>query len=172
MKSRNQIGVYVPVSEVFPEIQNKIRTLKSLLSDLSRTDTLIWCARLNLVVSASARTDSLEAQQFGLNQFFTPRDIQAINDFAHAQGGANRIKVFFRGQILELFRWVALLCIDHAGDGTTYEDPQIRRKFGQAALMASDVWANRIFRNKFSLDGGIDVARQRALGPNPDKPEP
>jgi hypothetical protein len=166
MKSRNQIGIYVPVSEVFPEVQSDISTFWSLLSDLSRTDTLFWCARLNLVVSASASTDSLEAQQFGLDQFFTSRDIQAINDFAHSHGGANRIKVFFRGQILELFRWVALLCIDHAGDGTTYEDPQIRRKFGQAALIASDVWANRIFRNKFSLDGGIDVARQRALGPN------
>lgn len=166
MESRNQIGVYVPVSEVFHDIQSDISTFRSLLSDLSKTDTLFWCARLNLVVSASASTDSLGAQQFDLNQFFTSRDIQAINDFAHSHGGASRIKVFFRGQILELFRWVALLSIDHPGDGKTYEDPQIRRKFAQAALIASDIWANRIFKNKFSLDGGIDLARRRALGPN------
>jgi hypothetical protein len=138
----------------------------SLLSDLSRTDTLFWCARLNLVISANASTDSIKAQQFGLNQFFISKEIQAINDFARSHGGANRIKVFFRGQILELLRWVALFCIDHPGDGTTYDDPLIRRKFAQAALIASDVWANRIFKNKFSLDGGIDVARRRALGPN------
>ena len=166
MKSRNQIGVYVPISEIFPIIQNDFSTFKSILLDLSRTDTMFWCARLNLVVSANASVDSIEAQQFGLNQFFTSNEIQAINDFARSHGGANRIKVFFRGQILELFRWVALFCIDHPGDGTTYEDPQIRRKFAQAALIASDVWANRIFKNKFSLDGGIDVARKRALGPN------
>ncbi len=166
MKSRNQIGVYVPISEVFPGVQSDINTFRSLLSDLSRTDTLFWCARLNLVISANASTDSLEAQQFGLNQFFISSEIQVINDFARSHGGANRIKVFFRGQILELFRWVALLCIDHPGDGTTYENPQIRRKFAQAALIASDVWANRIFKNKFSLDGGIDVARKRALGPS------
>jgi hypothetical protein len=96
MKSRNQIGVYVPVSEVCPELESDISTFRSLLSDLSRTDTLFWCARLNLVISASASTDGLKAQQFGLNQFFTSRDIQAINDFAHSHGGANRIKVFFR----------------------------------------------------------------------------
>lgn len=166
MKSRNQIGLYVPISEVFPGVQNDISTFRSLLSDLSRTDTLFWCARLNLVVSANANTASLEAQQFGLNQFFISSEIQAINHFARSHGDADRIKVFFRGQLLELFRWVALLCIDHPGDGTTYNDPQIRRKFAQAALIASDIWADRIFKNKFSLDGGIDVARRRALGPS------
>lgn len=166
MKTRNQIGVYVPISEVFPDIQSDIVTFRSLLSGLSRTDTLFWCARLNLVVSAHTKIDSTEAQQFGLNQFFTSREIEAINNFARSHGGTQRIKVFFRGQLLELFRWVALFCIDHPGDGTTYEDPEIRRKFAQAALIASDVWANRIFKNKFSLDGGIEVARKRALGPN------
>ena len=166
MKTRNQIGVYVPISEVFPGVQSDISTFRSLLSDLSRTDTLFWCARLNLVVSSNASIANLEAQQFGLNQFFTSSEIQAINNFARSHGSSNTIKVFFRGQILELFRWVALLCIDHPGDGTTYEDPQIRRKFAQVALIASDVWANRIFKNKFSLDGGIEVARKRALGPN------
>jgi len=167
MKTHNQIGVYVPISAVFPDVQGDIVTFRSLLSELSRTDTLFWCARLNLVVSANnAKVDSIEAQQLGLNQFFTSREIETINDFAKNHGGTQRIKIFFRGQLLELFRWVALFCIDHQGDGTTYEDPEIRRKFAQAALIASDVWANRIFKNKFSLNGGIEVARKRALGPN------
>ncbi len=167
MENSNQIGVYVPVSEVFLGVPGDIGTFRSLLLNLSRTDTLIWCARLNLVVSANAScVDSLDAQQFGLNQFFTSNEIEAINAFARNHGGAKKVKVFFRGKILELFRWVALLCTDRPGDGTTYEDPHIRRTFAQVALIASDVWANRIFRHKYSLDGGIQVARKRALGPN------
>jgi len=124
MQTQNQIGVYVPISEVFPVVRNDISTFKSLLLELSRTDTLFWCARLNLVIAANTSSiDAVEAQQFGLNQFFTTSEIKAINDFARNHGGVNRIKVFFRGQILELFRWVALLCTDHHGDGDTYEDP-------------------------------------------------
>jgi len=167
MQTRNQVGVYVPISEVFPDVRSDIGTFRSLLSNLSRTDTLFWCARLNLVVSANASSmDSVRAQQFGLNQFFTSSEIESINAFARNHGGVNRVKVFFRGQILELFRWVSLLCTDHPGDGTTYEAPHVRRTFAQVALIASDVWANRIFKNKFSLDGGIEVARKRAIGPN------
>ena len=167
MQAQNQIGVYVPISEVFPDVQNDIDTFRSLLLKLSRTDTLFWCARLNLVVSANtSNIDLIEAQQFGLNRFFKANEIEAINDFAQKHGGVNRIKVFFRGQLLELFRWAALLCVDHPDDGTTYEKSQVRETFAKASLIASDVWGNRVFSNKFSLDGGIEIARKRALGPN------
>ena len=111
MNAQNQIGVYLPLSEIFSDVQNDIDTFRSLLINLSRTDTLFWCARLNLVVSANANNiDGIEAQQFGLNQFYKSNEIEAINEFAQNHGGVNRIKVFFRGQLLELFRWVALLC--------------------------------------------------------------
>jgi hypothetical protein len=162
----HQIGYYLPVSVVFPQVQSDFATFQSLLSGLSRTDTLFWCARLNLITSATTVVDSVETQQLCLNLFFTSSEIEVINDFAQSHGGASTIKVFFRGQLLELFRWVALFCIDHSGDGTTFEDPEVRRKFVQAALIASDVWANRIFKDKFSLDGGIELARRRALGPS------
>jgi hypothetical protein len=166
MNTDHQIGSYLPVSVVFPEVQSDFATFQSLLSGLSRTDTLFWCARLNLVTSATTDVDSIETQQLCLNQFFTLSEIEVINDFAQSHGGARTIKVFFRGQLLELFRWVALFCTDHPGDGTTFEDPEVRRKFVQAALIASDVWANRIFKDKFSLDEGIELARRRALGPS------
>lgn len=160
----DQIGVYVPVSEIFPNVQSDFETFKSLLHRLSRTDTLFWCARLNLVISDSSDVDHLTRQQFGLNQFLTTEEINTVNDFARRHGGAERVKVFFRGQLLELLRWVALCCHDHPGDGTTFENPEIRRKFAQAALLASDIWAKRVFENRFSLDGGVDIARERALG--------
>ena len=162
MKNCNQIGVYLPISEVFPEIQNDFATFQYLLSCLSRTDTLFWCARLNLIIST---TENIKAQQFALQKFFTSEEIAAINDYARSHGGAENIRVFFRGQLLELFRWATLFCVDHPEDGNTFEKPQVRRKFAQVALIASDIWANRTFKGKFSLDDGIEIGRKRALGP-------
>lgn len=164
MTKPDQIRVYIPVSEIFPDIQSDFKTFKSLLHDLSRTDTLFWCARLNLVISDSSNVDHLTRQQFGLNQFLATEEISAVNDFARRHRGTQRVEIFFRGQLLELLRWVALYCHGRPGDGTTFEDPEIRRKFTQAALLASDIWAKRIFENRFSVNGGIDIGRKRALG--------
>jgi hypothetical protein len=163
---QSQVGVYLPVSEVFPNIRSDFQTFKSLLQNLSRADTLFWCSRLNLIVSDSSDIDHIAKQQFGTNQFFTSEEIIAINDFAKRHGGAQNFTVFFRGQLLELLRWVTLYCHDHPGDGTTFEDAEVRRRFAQAALLASDIWARRVFKDRFSLDGGIEIARRRALGPS------
>ena len=48
--------------------------------------------------------------------------------------------VFFRGQVIEQFRWAALVCEDALDDGVTFESAAIRERFGKAALVASDVW--------------------------------
>ena len=164
MKAPDQIEVYVPVSAVFPDLRGDFQTFKSLLHGLSRTDTLFWCARLNLVISDPSDVHHIARQQFGLNQFLTTEEINRVNDFVRETGDAERVKVFFRGQLLELVRWVVLYCHDHPEDGTTFEDPEIQRKFAQAALIASDIWARRVFGDRFSLSGGVDVGRKRALG--------
>ena len=75
------------------------------------------------------------------------------------------VTIFFRGQLLELVRWAALFCDDHPDDGTTFEDPEKRRIFAQVCLIASDVWARRIYGDALTLEGGVDAARQRTLGP-------
>lgn len=164
--AKGLIGVYLPVSAVFPDLQSDFPTFKSLLLSLSRTDTLFWCSRLNLAVSDSTDVDHLTKQQFGLNEFFTPGEINAVNAFVKEHGGAENVTVFFRGQLLEILRWATLLCHDQPGDGTTYEDAEVRRRFAQAALLASDIWARRVFKDRFNLEGGLDIARKRALGPS------
>lgn len=159
----NQIGLLLPASELFPGIDCSAGTLKTVLNGLSLTDTLFWCARLNLVV-CDPHVDHLTKQQFGLNQFLTTEDISRVNEFARRHGGAEQVTVFFRGQLLELIRWVALYCTDHPNDGTTFEDPSVRRKFAQAALMAGELWSTRIFGDRFSAEAELGVARQRSLG--------
>jgi len=89
---------------------------------------------------------------------------KAVNQFALTHGGANRVTVFFRGQLLELMRWALLYCRNHPNDGKTFEDPNTRRMFVQAALIASDLWAKWVYGNRFSLEGGINIARERSLG--------
>lgn len=157
------LGVFLPVSEVFPDIESNFETFKSLLLDLSLNDALFWCARFNLVIS-NPDADHLTKQRFVLNQLFTPEEINRVNDFASKRGGAQAISIFFSGQLRELIRWILLYCRNLPGDGTTFEDPEIRRKFAKAALIASDIWSKRVFASRFSLDGGITVARKRSLG--------
>jgi len=165
MKPQNLTGVFIPVSEIFPGIHSDIETLKKLLSSLSLTDTIFWCARLNNALSiGSNNADHISQQQFGLSQFFTKSEIDSVNRFVKKHGDPERVTIFFRGQILELIRWVVLFCKDLPGDGNTFEDIKVRKIFGKAALIASDLWAMRIFGNRFSLNGGIERARERALG--------
>jgi hypothetical protein len=54
---------------------------------------------------------------------------------------------------------------DHPGDGGTFNDPGVRRRFVQVALIAAELWSERVFGNRFTLDGGIEAARRRGLAP-------
>src|SRR5713226_7427037 len=164
MTTPDQTRAYIPLSAIFPDIHNDFETFKSLLQGLSRTDTLFWCARLNLVIS-NPDADHIMGQEFALKQFLTADEINTINNFARRNGGAQKNIVFFRGQLLELVRWAVLYCHDHPGDGTTFDDPEVRQEFVQAALIAGDIWAKRVFGSRLSTNGGVSVARKRALGP-------
>ena len=160
----NQVGVFIPVSEVFPSIQSDFETFKALLKDLSLTDTLFWCARINLIITNPLEKEHILRQRVAIDKFLTKNEIEAVNRFALTHGDANRVTVFFRGQLLELMRWTLLYCRNHPNDGKTFEDPNTRRKFVQAALIASDLWAKWVYGNRFSLEDGIDIARERSLG--------
>lgn len=158
-----QTNLIIPVNEVFPEIKNDFETFKSLLGCLSRTDALFWCARLNGIISNTSGVNDINRQQYALERFLNAKEIQAVNDFAQKNGGAQRIKVFFRGQLLELVRWISLYCVDYPEDGMTFEVPEVRRKFAQAALIASEIWEKRVFGERLSDNGNITIRRQKAL---------
>jgi hypothetical protein len=53
--------------------------------------------------------------------------------------------VFFRGQLLELARWVVRFCQNLPGDGETLRDPAARSAFLHAALIASQLWERWLF---------------------------
>ena len=158
----NQIAIYIRISDVFPNMNNDFQTFKSLLEDLSLTDTFFWCARLNMVLSTWMNVDPKARQEFGLRQFLTTDEIRVVNDFVSKHGGPQKVIIFSRGQILELLRWILLYCKDFHDDGITFEKQEIRLKFVQAALIATDIWAQRVFEGRFPTDEDIDEGRQKA----------
>jgi hypothetical protein len=72
--------------------------------------------------------------------------------------------VFFRGQLLELMRWVARYCKNLPDDGNTFNDPTRRQNLVKAALIAGTLWGNRTYRDTLSGDADIAAMRRRALG--------
>src|SRR5437879_7222959 len=120
----NPVGVFIPLEDVFEGTENSFQTFRSLLEDLSLTDTLFWCARLNLIVSNPVISNHVVKQQYGLNAIFTPDEISKINNFVEEHDSAANVAVFFRSQLLELLRWVCLFCKDHPNDGVTFDDPE------------------------------------------------
>ncbi len=158
------LAVYVPFSVVYPDLPDNFETFKSLIHELSRTDAIFWCARLNKIISSPSDLNPKERQQYGLSQFMPKEDIDKVNSFTHEKGGAERVIIFFRGQILELVRWILLYSHDHEDDGVTFEDPDVRRKFAQVLLLAGDIWARRVFGKRFRDTGDILQDRRSSLG--------
>lgn len=61
-----QVGIYVAVSVMFPDVQPVLPAFTSLLRKLSLTDVLFWCARLNYVVTSRSNLTHEQKQAFGL----------------------------------------------------------------------------------------------------------
>lgn len=155
------VGVFVPHGVPFPDSADDFAEFKGVVRSLSRTDTLLWCARLNLMLGFSDLIDPVEVQRRSAVYFFTREEIARLNEFARAHHA--RVTLFFRGQLLELMRWVTLLSTDHPDDGTTFDDASVRREFARACLMASDLWARRVYPDSLDLGGDVRGARRRLL---------
>jgi hypothetical protein len=68
------VGIFVPAERVFPGIHSTADELKKQLSRLSRTDGLILCAKLNLIISSSAYQTPLEKQQIAIQAVFSQEE--------------------------------------------------------------------------------------------------
>lgn len=172
-----KIDTYVPIGAVFPGIDSTRQSLEAIVRRISRTDALFWCARLNLTLSELSGR-GLDAQQYCIDQFFEKDEINRINEYCMKRGGAKRVSVFFRAQLLELFRVILLCAEDHAEDGNTFEDASIRRLFAQAALIAGDLWANEAWTSLSLEDDASSIPEEeilrmvrRASPGNPQVPE-
>ena len=160
--SLNPVGVYVPYDAVFSDGPVTFDYFKKVVKSLSRTDTLFWCARLNLII-ADPRVDEKTKQQHCLDLFFAPQQIQALNKFAKAHGGSDHIVVVHRGTLLELIRWVCRLCSDLPDDRETFNKPEVHEAFARVLLMASELWGKRVYGDSAFNGASIDEKRRNAL---------
>jgi hypothetical protein len=157
------VDVFVTHDAVFPGLATGFGEFKRLLRSLSRTDTILWCCRLNILISDSTKADPKDIQGHCIGRLFDDEAIARINRFGREHGGRDNISVFFRGQLLEFIRWACLLSEDQAGDGDTFSAPEVRRNFARAALLASEVWFKRVYQDRFRDDRPIHDVRERVL---------
>lgn len=154
--------MFVPYDAVFDDGPTTFEHFKQVVKSLSRTDTLFWCARLNLIL-ADSNAEEKAKQQYCLDCFFTSQQIQSVNKFVNVHSGSDCVSVLHRGTLLELIRWVCLLCVDHPNDGETFNRPEVRALFAQVLLMANDLWGKRVYRDSAFQGTSIGEKRTNAL---------
>ncbi|MCX5819473.1 MAG: hypothetical protein NT047_06140 [Deltaproteobacteria bacterium] len=161
--SLNPVSVHVPYNVVFSDGPVTFDHFKKVVKSLSRTDTLFWCARLNLILSDPSLDEKTKQQQV-LDCFFIGQQIEKLNMFVKAQGVPEHAGVVHRGTLLELIRWACLLCCDHPDDGNTFSKRETRETFAQALLMSNELWEQRVYGESAFEGSSIDEKRTNALG--------
>lgn len=161
--TQNEIGVFVPPEALFPGIEAIEATMQELLRPLGRDAALVACARLNTVVSGTGLPDIKARQERAIGMICSDQDLHRINEFARNRPSGDFPVVFFRGQLLELMRWVVRCCPATAGT-ESLDEPAARSRLLQAALIASKLWSDRVFAGRFSATLPVDNAREQALG--------
>jgi hypothetical protein len=159
------VRVAVPVGAVFAGARPTEAELVQTLTPLCRDDVIFECAMINALVSGLESAETRDRQQVASEVVCCRREVDAINAFARAQGDGQPPEVFFRGQMLELMRWAARHCRKTDGDGRSFDDPSVRSAFVKAALIASEIWSRRVYRDAFEIGERDDAeARRRAMG--------
>lgn len=145
--NESDIVLFVTVDGVFPEVTATEAALQEALAGLSRDETLIVCAHLSAIVAGFGPELSLhERQKRAIALLRLPQQhTRALGRYALMHGGPEKVCVFFRGQLLELARYVVKHCPNHPEDGRTFDDPDVRATFLRAALIASTLWERRVY---------------------------
>lgn len=140
-----KLGVFLPPDAVYSDLEATRACLQSIIADISRTDALFWCGRLNLAVSNPLRDQAAVQRDLVVAFFPDPVERVCLERWVEQHGGFEHAVVFFRSQLLELARWVAIFAQDQPGDGQTFNSASVRRRFAQAALVSSALWGQRVY---------------------------
>jgi len=156
------LGIFLPLEALEPRMEVTQDGLRELVSQLNRDDALVTCSVLNSIVSGSGAMSGMDRQRKALSTVCTQNDLARLDAWSPpelAQGvRASSKTVLFRGQLLELIRWIAQWSDRGATDGASFDRPEVKHAFMRAALMASEFWRRRVYRD--SLD---DVAAEDTM---------
>jgi hypothetical protein len=157
-----EVDMFLDVASVYPGAVASESAMRAVLDGLSRDDALLFCARINALVSGySPRLSAVERQAQALSLLCSPHELATTAAYRATHGNP---VAFFRGQILELARNVAIHCTNLEGDGETFHNQTARSSFLHAALIASGLWSTRIYGGRLLDEGTLEQQLHRALG--------
>lgn len=169
------IAFFVPVAVPFPGVSADCKTLRSLLEPLDLTEILFIAARLNLILSDKVSDEPRDVHWSVRHQnlqsalvlsFFGEEQVNRIDGYIKAsKAGPGDWQVFFRGQLLELIRQACAVCTERANAPRIETDPKRRERFGKAALIASELWSERVYQGRFSGSADLEDKRHALLAP-------
>ncbi len=161
----SNVGVFVPFSVLEPSRSATEATMVELVSRLDRDAALLVCGHVNALVTGSGMSGVLERQQRAFRAVGTPGDGDLIDQWHRSTRpkGASAA-IFFQGQLLELTRWLAVHGSPGSGDPACFDQPEVRKTFLRAALLASDLWSKRTIGDRLSGGPTDAEAIERALG--------
>lgn len=93
------VGVYVPVSAIFPELSFDFDAFGTIVRKLSRTDAMFWCARINLILT-NPRNKHLDAQRYAVAHFFEPPEVSRLEKFVSENGGPDSVLFEIKGTLI------------------------------------------------------------------------
>ncbi len=150
------------VSNVFPGTESDFVTFISLLKQLSLTDTLIFCFRVNHIL-AEWKKSLAEKQQNIARLFFTPEEIERMFSGSPRIRSFDEIAITIKGPMLLLTQWTVMFCDNQESDGNTFKDPAMRQTFAKAMLIANDLWQKAIKMERMLEPVSTEEARYNLL---------
>jgi hypothetical protein len=148
---------------IYKDMSNEFTKFREMVSKLSCSDAIFWCARINLALNA---TGNEEAQDPLFQMLTTPREKYWLQKaFRKRPREDPSYMIFFRGQMLELIRWISLFCHDHYNDGSTFDVEDTRVAFFKCALLASEIWSRQTFGSVLEDEPDPDKLIQFARAP-------
>ncbi|MDD5054862.1 MAG: hypothetical protein PHZ00_01175 [Candidatus Peribacteraceae bacterium] len=147
-----QYSCCITPSNIFPGTEVSLEHLRDALSGLNRNETLIYCARWNLIF-CDKNTDSSKIQEAAMNWFLTQAQKA---EMIRQSGSLDRVVFLFRGGLVELMRWAALYCDPSASDPHFYGKARAERRneLGKAMMIANHLWLKSVGTDMFpDLEG-------------------
>lgn len=138
------VATYLPL-EVISGVTATDDSVRNILATLDLQETLIFCARLNAIISGIGTASMEERIRKALTFLDLPKQERRIRKAIEPVGGYGTFRVFFRGQLLELMR-LALKYCPRDPLPSCYSFGYNRKQFLKAALIASTKWGERISR--------------------------
>src|SRR5271169_2224621 len=132
MKPRDVV-TYLPV-HIVSGVTPTEESVRNILATLDLQETLIFCARLNAIITGIGTASMEERVRKALTFMGLPKQERRIRNAVEPIGGYGTIRVFFRGQLLELMRLALKYCPPDPLPGC-YAFAYSRKQFLKAALI-------------------------------------